>query len=396
MSEVPCWTLYRATRVGERPILGRTWTEAEDRALARVTVISLALWRRFAGEATVLGRTITIDREPHEIIGVMGRDFSPDYIFAANLWTPLGIHEGNLPNPRSTFLLTVARLRPGSTLTQLDVEVRAALAAAAAVSPDTHKGWTGGAMSMREFQFGRGRPALVVLLAAVVVLALVAVANLANVILAQVMSRRSELALRAALGGSVRDVIRLQIVECLILAAAGIVCWLLASQTALTLILLAAGSVLLGGVARTAAINPGFDGLRGDGLAGRALGRVWNLTGADTALVGIDFRVQDGKLCGVGNGGGVYTVDTTTAEAAWRWRTGRSPRSSWMAHRVLPDPPADGPRDPARHLRRHRRRCRDPAGPVVVGGPGAWGLQAPGPRPQAPSPKPYGVRCRSM
>jgi Domain of unknown function (DUF4394) len=47
----------------------------------------------------------------------------------------------------------------------------------------------------------------------------------------------------------------------------------------------------------------------------RDLGSVWNLTGADTALVGIDFRVQDGKLYGLGNGGGVYTIDPMTAEA---------------------------------------------------------------------------------
>lgn len=330
------------TLLGERPILGRPWTEAEDRALARVAVISYALWqRRFAGETTILGRTITIDREPHEIIGVMGRDFRPDYVLASDLWTPLGIHEGNLPNPRSTFLLTVARLRPGSVLPQLDAEIRAALAVAAADSPNTHKGWSGGAVGTREFQFGRGRPALVVLLAAVGVLTLVAIANLANVILAQVMNRRSELALRAALGGSLRDAIRLQIVECLILAAAGIVgsfalaawtvplivaldpavekilgetptdwrvmaaalalCtaaavaagiiplvrelrgdtargltaaghrtigsrldtamarWLLICQTALTLILLAAGSVVLGGFARAAVLDPGFD-----------------------------------------------------------------------------------------------------------------------------------------
>jgi hypothetical protein len=49
----------------------------------------------------------------------------------------------------------------------------------------------------------------------------------------------------------------------------------------------------------------------------RDLGRVWNLTGADSSLIGIDFRVQDGKLYGVGNGGGVYTIDTTTAEATF-------------------------------------------------------------------------------
>jgi hypothetical protein len=75
-----------------------------------------------------------------------------------------------------------------------------------------------------------------------------------------------------------------------------------------------------------------FDGLRVFGLtddgrlvrfrAGaprkeRDLGHVWNLTATDTALVGIDFRVQDGKLYGVGNGGGVYTIDTTTARATF-------------------------------------------------------------------------------
>ena len=49
----------------------------------------------------------------------------------------------------------------------------------------------------------------------------------------------------------------------------------------------------------------------------RHIGYVTGLTGTDTALVGIDFRVQDGKLYGVGNGGGVYTIDTTTAEATF-------------------------------------------------------------------------------
>ncbi len=49
----------------------------------------------------------------------------------------------------------------------------------------------------------------------------------------------------------------------------------------------------------------------------RDLGHVWGLTGTDSALIGIDFRVQDGKLYGVGNGGGVYTIDTTTAQATF-------------------------------------------------------------------------------
>jgi putative ABC transport system permease protein len=208
--------------LGRGPMLGRTWTEEEDRALARVVVISHALWqRRFGGDRNILGRTLSVDREPHEIIGVMGPDFEPEYVFASELWTPLGIHEGNLPNPRSTYALTVARLRPGAALPQLDEEVRAAMAIAVAESPSTLRGWTAGAVGMRDFQFGAGRPALVLLLVAVAVLALLAAANLANVSLARAMSRRTELALRAALGASARDAYRLQVVESVLIAAAG-------------------------------------------------------------------------------------------------------------------------------------------------------------------------------
>jgi putative ABC transport system permease protein len=328
--------------LGRGPIVGRIWTEEEDRALARVAVLSHTLWqRRFGGDPQVLGRTLSIDREPHEIIGVMGPDFEPDYVFASELWTPLGIHEGNLPNPRSTYILTVARLRPGASLRQLDEEVRAAMVIAVAESISSHRGWTAGAIGMREFQFGTGRPALVLLLVAVAVLALLAAANLANVSLARVMSQRTELALRAALGASARDVYRLQIVESALVAGAGalgglaLAAWtapallaldprlvgvvgdvgvdwrviavaialstavatasgllpvarelrsdvarrlnegsgrtagrrgdgsialvLLAGQTALAVVLLAAGAVVLAGFARTSRINPGFD-----------------------------------------------------------------------------------------------------------------------------------------
>jgi putative ABC transport system permease protein len=328
--------------LGRGPMLGRTWTEDEDRALARVVVISHALWqRRFGGDRRILGRTLSVDREPHEIIGVMGPGFEPDYVFASELWTPLGIHEGNLPNPRSTYILTVARLRSGATLPQLDEEVHAAMAAAVAENASTLRGWTAGAVGMRDFQFGAARPALALLLVAVAVLALLATANLANVSLARAMSRRTELALRAALGASARDAYRLQIVESVLVAAAGalaglvLAAWiapalialdpavstvvgdvqadwrviaaaiavstavatasgllpvarelrgdvaqrlnegtsrtagrrgdgsialvLLAGQTALAVILLAAGAVVLAGFARTSRINPGFD-----------------------------------------------------------------------------------------------------------------------------------------
>jgi putative ABC transport system permease protein len=187
--------------LGGAPAMGRTFTEAEDRAAERLVVLSWGLWqRRFGGRATVIGETIQIDRQPFEIIGVMGQSFEPAYI-QSDLWTPLGIHEGNMPLPSNTYLQTVARLRPGGSVQQLEAELQSLMAEVVKEGPPSFRGWTAHASSLREFQFGTRRSALLILLAAALVLALIACANLANLTLAEVMGRRNELALRAALGG---------------------------------------------------------------------------------------------------------------------------------------------------------------------------------------------------
>src|SRR5688500_15674841 len=83
--------------LGGSPILGRTFSPDEDRVGARVVTVSHALWQqRFGGDASIIGRTVLLDREPHEVIGVMNAGFEPGFI-DAQLWTPLGIHEGHLP-----------------------------------------------------------------------------------------------------------------------------------------------------------------------------------------------------------------------------------------------------------------------------------------------------------
>ena len=209
------------TVLGGAPLLGRVFSEEEDRAGAKVAVLSWGLWqRRFGGKPAIVGQVIAIDREPYEVIGVMPRDFEPMYV-ASQMWTPLGFHDGNMPLPTATFVQTVARLRPGATVAQLDGEVRSQMAEIIREAPTTHRGWTAGVMSMRDFVFGPRRPALFMLLAGVMLLALIACANLANLTLAEVMGRRHELVLRAALGSGRRDAIRLQLVESLILASSG-------------------------------------------------------------------------------------------------------------------------------------------------------------------------------
>jgi putative ABC transport system permease protein len=185
-----------------------------------LVVLSYGLWqRRFGGDPSALGRTVLVDREPHTVIGVMPPGFQAIYI-EAELWTPLNAVKQGL-EISSTFIQTVARLRPGVTMEQLRAEVAPAMARVIAESPNTLSGWIAGVDDMRTLKFAAERPALFMLLAAVAALALIASANLANLTLAHVMSRRGETALRVALGAGRGRVLRLQLVESLILCAAG-------------------------------------------------------------------------------------------------------------------------------------------------------------------------------
>ncbi|MEO8680541.1 MAG: ADOP family duplicated permease [Vicinamibacterales bacterium] len=301
--------------LGGVPLMGRTFTEAEDRAAERLVVLSWGLWqRKFGGRASVIGETIQIDREPFQIIGVLGQSFEPAYI-QSELWTPLGIHDGNLPLPGDTYLQTVARLRPGASVQQLDAEVQSLMVEVVKEGPPQTRGWTAHAITFREFQYGTRTPALLILLAASLVLALIACANLANLTLAEVMGRRGELALRAALGAGRGGGERLQVIESLFLAAAGTAAGLLLARITLpTLLALDPGvaktlpsvgidwrvqgsaAVLATLVSLAAGLWPLWRGIRGDLAQGvadggrrtagarhdRRVGRV--LVGAEVAL----------------------------------------------------------------------------------------------------------------
>ena len=225
--------------LGAAPALGRTFTAAEEQAATPVVVLSDRLWRRrFGGRPEVIGQTVEVDRIRHEIVGVMPPDFEPAYL-PSELWTPLGIRPGNLPLPNATYIVNVVRLRPGVTLGQLSAEVKLILDAVAVESPQSMKDWTSSVRIIREAQFGTQRTPLLLLLAAVVALALIAAANLMNLTLTRVISRRADTALRLALGAGTADLVRAEVMEALLVAAAGggagllLAGWLLPSFLAL-------------------------------------------------------------------------------------------------------------------------------------------------------------------
>jgi putative ABC transport system permease protein len=207
--------------LGVGPALGRTFTDEEDRAGAPVVVLSDGLWRRrFGADPAVIGRAIDIDRVRHEVIGVMPRGFEPVYL-RSELWTPLGIHEGNLPLPAATYIQNVIRLHDGVDLAAAEAEVRAILADVSGESPITLRDWQVGVWSLREAQFGPQTGALLLLMVAVGALALMAAVNLAHLAIARALGRRTETAVRLALGARRRDLWRADAIDAMLTAAVG-------------------------------------------------------------------------------------------------------------------------------------------------------------------------------
>ncbi|HEY6445582.1 MAG TPA: ABC transporter permease [Acidobacteriaceae bacterium] len=211
--------------LGVQPVLGRTFTQAEDDNSAPVTVISYALWQeRFGGAADVVGKTIDLDRRPFTIIGVMPEGFE----------SPVGIGNVGLQDLFVPMSFTptekgaeaddmdygaVARIRPGLTLGQADDDAHRVMSIIQKQVPDVHFLIT--LRGLKEQAVRDARPLLRTLLAAVCLILLIACANLANLLLVRAAGRRREFGVRLALGAARKAMLRQSLVESLTLSVVG-------------------------------------------------------------------------------------------------------------------------------------------------------------------------------
>jgi putative ABC transport system permease protein len=208
--------------LGINPALGRAFVAEEEQQGANVVVMSHELWRRkFQGDPNLIGKTITLDEQARTVIGIMppGFQFPPNASNRIDLWTPL------VPNRDrgSSFLLVVARMKPGVSQTQAQAEMDSL-----AQRLDEKKRGEGiSLISLHEDVVGQTRQALFLFLGAVVFVLLIACANLANLLLAQAVGRQKEIAIRVALGAGRGRLIRQMLTESLALAGLGGVCGLL-------------------------------------------------------------------------------------------------------------------------------------------------------------------------
>ncbi len=207
--------------MGVQPILGRNFSDPEERAKRQVAVISESLWRRkFAADPSIVGKQIRLDKESFTVVGVVSRQQSfPEW---ADLWMPLSLLEPDLQDRRKYHPLEVmARLKPGVTVEQAQSEIQAIAHNLAQAYPDTNRTIGAYVIPLAREMTREVRPSLLLAWAAVGLVLLMACANLAHLFMARMLERREELAIREALGAQSRHLIRQVLTESLVLAAAG-------------------------------------------------------------------------------------------------------------------------------------------------------------------------------
>jgi putative ABC transport system permease protein len=202
---------------------GRGLTAADERSGApRVLVLSHRFWsNRFGGADDVVGRDVVIDGQPHTVVGVLTPDIELGNLAEIDLWLP---HTGTpqLAARGDRGWRPVGRLRADATLDQADAQVAAIASRMAREFPETNRDWSARVGGTRDAMGGANTWLVLSLLAVVVgLLLLLACANIMNLLIARLIGRRHELAIRTALGATRGRVVRQIVGECLLLGVVG-------------------------------------------------------------------------------------------------------------------------------------------------------------------------------
>ena len=207
--------------LGVRPAIGRDFVP-DDAHAATVVILSDSLWRRrFDADPAVVGRRIDLSGTSFTVVGVMPPRFDPPrfgWLGEQDLWFPFVATEQSRAWGR--FLLVVARLRDAVSLSQARAEI-ATIAAQRAKETPANDGWSATIVPLAEQITGAVQPSLLVLLAAVALLLLMAVANVATLTLSSMGRRGHELAIRRALGATDRRLFRQLFTQSAVLGVAG-------------------------------------------------------------------------------------------------------------------------------------------------------------------------------
>ena len=209
--------------LGLKPVLGRVFTEEEGKvdSTSPAMLISQGLWqRRFNGDRDVVGKTMRLDDVTVAIVGVLPPEFASffgedsDYVSSHNLSRVRAVSAAGL-------LQVIGRLKEGVSVQHAQAEMSSLAAGLAASDPNRHKGNGALVQSLQEYAYGQLRPMLLTFQGAVAFVLLIACANVAGLLLARAASRRTEVAIRSAIGAGRGRIVRQMLTESVLLAAMG-------------------------------------------------------------------------------------------------------------------------------------------------------------------------------
>jgi putative ABC transport system permease protein len=208
--------------LGVAPVLGRIFTEADDRPEApKVVVINYEIWQRlFGGRADALGQTLVLAGVPCTVVGVMPRGFNfPDT--QIDFWAPAQMSAAERTSRTEFYLLIIGRLADGVSPGAARAELDSIMARLRAEFPEANGTVALDAQPLRDALVANVSQLLWILMGSVGCVLLIACANLANLLLAKATGRGREIAIRQAIGAGRGRVVRQLLVESLVLAVIG-------------------------------------------------------------------------------------------------------------------------------------------------------------------------------